>query len=287
MKPLRQQLINDLKLRNYSPNTVDAYVRSVRQFAEFHGRSPDQLGADHVRQYLLYLIDKRRISWSTYSVHLCALRFFYNTTLGRDTLLRGVPCPKGQKRLPVVLTFDEVTQFFNACHNFKHQTMFLCAYAGGLRVSEVVNLQVEDIDSGRKMIHIRQGKGQRDRYVPLSPRLLIVLREYWKQYRPETWLFYGSSKSRRMTANKVSRACRFVRLEAGLNKNVTMHTLRHSYATHLLEAGVDLRTIQVLLGHRQIKTTAKYTHVSRKLLESTPSPLDLLIDRTQQPEADA
>lgn len=286
MTPLRQRMIDDLKLRNYSPHTVTSYVQAVRRFAEFHGRSPDDLGAEHVRQYLLHLVNERRVSWGTYNIHLCALRFLYNVTLGRETLLKGIPCPKEQKRLPVVLTFEEATRFFNACRNFKHQTMFLCAYAGGLRVSEVVKLQVVDIDSGRDTIHVRQAKGGRDRYVPLSTRLLALLREYWKQYRPETWLFYGPSKSCPITANNVSRACRLVCQEAGLGKHVTMHTLRHSYATHLLEAGVDLRTIQVLLGHRQIKTTAKYTHVSRKLLESTPSPLDLLISRTVHPQVE-
>ncbi len=287
MTPLRRRMIDDLKLRNYSPYTIDGYVRAVRKFAEFHGRSPDELGNEHVRQFLLHLVNVRRVAWGTYNIHLCALRFLYNVTLGRETLLKGIPCPKEQKHLPVVLTFEEATQLFNACRNFKHQTMFLCAYAGGLRVSEVAHLKVADIDSGRNVLHIRQSKGWRDRYVPLSPRLLVVLREYWEQYRPQTWLFYGPDKCRHITSNNISRACAVTREQAGLGKHVTMHTLRHSYATHLLEAGVDLRTIQVLLGHKQIKTTAKYTHVSRKLLESTPSPLDLLINRTVHPQANA
>ncbi len=287
MKPLRQRMIDDLKLRNYSPNTVDGYVRAVRKFAEFHGRSPEDLGPEHVRQFLLHLVEERRVAWGTYNLYLCGLRFFFNVTLGREESLNGIPCPKEQKRLPVVLTFEEVTQFFNACRNFKHQTMFLCAYAGGLRISEVAHLQIGDIDSGRNMIHIRQSKGWRDRYVPLSPRLLTLLREYWKQYRPESWLFYGSSRSRPISTESITRACIRTRERSGLGKQMTMHTLRHSYATHLLEAGVDLRTIQVLLGHRHISTTATYTHVSRKLLGSTPSPLDLLIGQSVAAEADS
>ncbi len=276
MTPLRQRMTDDLKLRNYSANTVESYLRAVRKFAEFHGRSPDELGPEQVRQFLLYLVEERRVAWGTYNVHLCATPFLYNVTLERDTLLKGIPCPKEQKRLPVVLTYKEVTQFFNACRNFKHQTMFLCAYAGGLRISEIANLQINDIDRGRDIIHIRQAKGGRDRLVPLSPRLLVVLREYWKQYRPEAWLFFGESKDRPITRGCISRACVKVREQAGLSKHVTMHTFRHSFATHLLESGSDIRTIQELLGHKDVSTTMIYTHVLNRPGVVVKSPLDSL-----------
>ena len=279
MTPLRRRMIEDMQLRNFAPGTQQAYLYAVKAFATHFGKSPDQLSRDHVRQFLVHLVEERRVAWSTYNIHLCGLRFLYHVTLGQDTLLTGIPCPKEPKRLPVVLTFDEVTQFFDACENLKQSAMFLCAYAAGMRVSEVVNLQIGDIDSGRMTIHIRQGKGWRDRYVPLSPRLLQVLREYWKDYRPQDWLFPGQPATQPLHTATVGRHFANVRRRAGLGKHATMHSLRHSYATHLLEAGVDLRTIQVLLGHRQIKTTARYTHVSRELLDATPSPLDLLADR--------
>jgi integrase/recombinase XerD len=282
MTPLRQKMIEDMQLRNFSLHTQRAYVRAARQFAMYFGRSPEALDQNHVREYLIHLVQERGVAWGTYNIHLCALRFLFHVTLERDALLKGIPCPKEARRLPVVLTFEEVTQFFDACENLKQSALFLCAYAGGMRVSEVVHLRLEDIDSGRMMIHIRQGKGWRDRYVPLSPRLLAVLREYWKEYRPPEWLFPGQPADQPLTTGTVMRHFRRVRRLSALGKQATMHSLRHSYATHLLEAGVDLRTIQVLLGHRQIKTTAKYTHVSGKLLQSTPSPLDLLADRQLQ-----
>lgn len=282
MTPLRQRMIEDMQMRNFAPATQKAYLTAVKAFAAHFGNSPDQLGKEHVRQFLVHLVEKRRVAWSTYNIHLCSLRFLFHVTLGQDTLLAGIPCPKEPKRLPVVLTFEEITQFFDACENLKQSAMFLCAYGAGMRVSEVVHLKIADIDSGRMMIHIRQGKGWRDRYVPLSPRLLQLLREYWKEYRPKEWLFTGQPATNPLTSGTLIRHFRRVRQQARLGKQATMHTLRHSYATHLLEAGVDLRTIQVLLGHRQIKTTAIYTHVSRELLESTPSPLDLLADRQLQ-----
>jgi integrase/recombinase XerD len=186
----------------------------------------------------------------------------------------------------VVLSFDEVAQFFDACQSQKYLTMFLCGYAGGMRVSEVANLRVKDIDTQRMVIHIRQSKGWRDRYIPLSPRLLETLQEYREKFQPTEWLFTGKLKDRPLKPDSVICHCRAVSEEAGLGKRVTMHALRHSYATHLLEAGIDLRSIQLLLGHRHIKTTTIYTHVSQERLASTPSPLDLLLNRKQQ-SADA
>lgn len=276
MTALRQRMIEELKLRNFAVNTQDAYLRAVTKFAEHFGKSPDQLGKDEVRTYLLHLVEHRQASWSTYNIALCALRFLYHVVLGRDSLLAGVPFPKGEKKLPMVLSMGEVAQFFRVIRNPKHRAMFMTMYSGGLRVSEVVGLKASDIDSARMLIWIRQGKGRKDRCVGLSKRLLLLLREYWKARRPTVYLFPGRFPDKPMATATVGMLCRKIAKKAGLKKHVTPHTLRHSYATHLLERGTDLRTIQVLLGHRSIKTTALYTHVSRKTLQSTPSPLDLL-----------
>jgi integrase/recombinase XerD len=284
MTPLRQRMIDDMRLRNFSPHTARNYLKAVERLAKHFGMSPDKISQEQIRQYLLYLIHERKIAWSTYNVIRCALKFLYEVTLRRTEDFQAIPCPKGEKRLPVVLAFDEVSQFFDTCQSPKYLTMFLCGYAGGMRVSEVVNLRVKDIDTQRMVIHIRQSKGWRDRYVPLSPRLLETLQEYREKFQPTEWLFTGKLKDRPLASNSLIRHCQYVSEEAGLGKRVTMHALRHSYATHLLEAGIDLRSIQLLLGHRHIKTTTIYTHVSQERLASTPSPLDLLLDRKQPPK---
>ncbi len=276
MTALRQRMIEELKLRNFAVNTQEAYLRAVTKFAEHFGKSPDQLGKDEVRTYLLHLVEKRQASWSRYNIALCALRFLYHVVLERDSLLDGVPFPKGEKKLPVVLSMGEVTQFLRVIRNLKHRAMFMTMYSGGLRVSELLELKASDIDSARMLIRIRQGKGRKDRYVGLSERLLLLLKEYWKARRPTDYLFPGRFPGKPMTRASAGLLCRKIAKQAGLTKRVTPHTLRHSYATHLLECGTDLRTIQILLGHRSIRTTALYTHVSRKTLESTPNLLDLL-----------
>jgi site-specific recombinase XerD len=280
MTPLRQRMIEDMKLRNYAPRTIQVYVERVATFAKHFGKSPRRLGAAEVRAYLLFLIQEKHASWSYYGQALCALRFVYRTTLAKKWVLDGVVSPKKQKKLPVVLSPAEVTQFFAAITGLKHRALLMTAYAAGLRVSEVVALRVDDIDSRRMVIRIRQAKGQKDRYVMLSPRLLTILREYWKADRPTPFLFPGNVPDRPITARTVEKACRDAREAAGLGKHVTVHTLRHSFATHLLEAGTDLRTIQVLLGHRSLRTTAVYTHVSAATLETTQSPLDRLAPPT-------
>ena len=276
MTPLRQRMTEELRLRNYSRHTEVSYLRAVEQFANHFGKSPERMGPKEVREYCLYLIEDLRVPWSTYNIKLCALRFLYHKTLNRDRLLLGVPCPKGEQRLPVVLSCEEVKQFFEATKTLKQRTLFMCAYSCGLRVSELASLRIEDIDSQRMVVHVQLGKGKKDRYIPLSVHLLALLREYWQEYRPEYWLFPGKPKQKPLSEHTIALHCRKVRARANLGKHVTVHTLRHSYATHLMEAGADLRTIQVLLGHRNIRTTARYTHVSRKLLNSAPNPLDLL-----------
>jgi site-specific recombinase XerD len=269
-------MIEDMRLRNFAPGTVAVYVNCVARFARHFGKSPGLLGPDDVRAYLLHLIEQRRSSWSYYNQNLQALRFLYNVTLDRDWVLKHLACPKRPKRLPVVLSGEELVRFFAAIDGLKHRASLMTAYAAGLRVSEVAALRVEDIDSRRMVIRVRQGKGSKDRYVMLSPKLLGLLRAYWKAARPRVWLFPGSDPGRPITTSAVRKACQRAREAAGLGKHVTVHTLRHSFATHLLEAGTDLRTIQVLLGHHSPRTTAVYTHVSPAAVRATASPLDRL-----------
>jgi integrase/recombinase XerD len=276
MTRLRQRMIEEMKLRNLSPRTIEVYVSRVANFARYFGRTPEVLGRDEVRSYLLHLVQEKKVSWSVYNQSVAALRFLYEVTLDREGVLVRIACPKQPKRLPVVLSLEEVTRFFAAIIGVKHRAILMTAYAAGLRISEVVALRVDDIDSKRMVLRVRQGKGRRDRNVMLSPRLLTLLREYWKIARPTDRLFPGQVEGQPLTVGSVHRICVQAARAAGLDKHVTVHTLRHSFATHLLEAGTNIRTVQVLLGHRNIKTTAVYTHVSPIALETTRSPLDQL-----------
>jgi site-specific recombinase XerD len=248
------------------------------QLAEFFGESPDTLAPEDIRRYLLHLRDERRVANATYIVHLAALRFFYRVTLQRKEIIEGIVFPKEEKQLPVVLSLEEVEAFFEALGSLKYRAILMTAYGAGLRVSEVVSLRVSDIDSCRMLIRIDQGKGRKDRYVPLPRRLLEVLREYWKAARPSDFLFPSRSKTGHLTRHSVWRACKRAMHKLGQRKNISPHTMRHSFATQLLENGTDIRVIQVLLGHRSLRTTAVYTRVSRKTFESMVSPLDLLED---------
>jgi integrase/recombinase XerD len=276
MTPLRQRMIEDMRLRNYADHTIEVYVQRVATFAKHFGKSPERLDAADVRAYLLFLIQEKHASWSYYGQAICAIRLLYRVTLGKDWVVEGVASPRKGQKLPIVLSLDEVTQFFEGIANLKHRAILMTAYAAGLRISEVVGLRVADIDSRRMTIRICQGKGRKDRDVMLSPRLLAVLRAYWKAVRPTDWLFPGNVPGRPLTDGAVHRICVRAALKSGLGKHITIHTLRHSFATHLLEAGTDLRTIQVLLGHRSLRTTAVYTHVSAATLQATQSPLDRL-----------
>lgn len=276
MTPLRRRMIDDMTLRNFAPRTIQAYVRCVAKFALHFQRSPEFLGPEEVRSFLLHLVQKRRASLSQYIVNRCALRFFYRVTLRRNDILESIVPVKRPRVLPVVLSTDEMARFFAAINNLQHRAILMTAYAAGLRVSEVIRLRVADIDSERMVIHVRQGKGQKDRYVMLSPRLLEVLREYWKVVRPRDILFPGAFPDRPITDKSVRDACYRARHAAHLDKHVAVHTLRHSFATHLLEAGTDLRTIQILLGHRSFNTTARYVHVATASLPSIQSPFDRL-----------
>jgi site-specific recombinase XerD len=276
MTPLRQRFVDDLRLRNYSPRTIEAYVAGVARLAKHFGRSPDQLGTEEVRAFQLHLVGLH-VSWSLFNQTVCALRFFYGVTLGRPEQVPFIPFGKRPKTLPCVLSPDEVLRLFEATTTRRDRVLLQTAYACGLRIGELLHLRVTDIDSGRMVVHIRQGKGNKDRLVPLSPRLLDDLRRYWQQYRPTTWLFPGAFADRPLTAGNVQRLCQRLVARAGITKPATPHTLRHSYATHLLEAGVDVVTLQKLLGHRDLSTTAHYLHLSTERLRQTPSLLDLLV----------
>ncbi len=276
MTPLRRRMIDDMTLRNLAPKTIESYVQRISGFAQYFKTSPEHLGPDHVRAYLLHLVHERRLSWSHFNQVRSALRFLYSVTLKQDWVMQDIVCAKKPRTLPVVLSLDELTRFFAAITNLKHRAILMTAYAAGLRLSEVTHLRVADIDSQRMVIRVRQGKGQKDRYVMLSQNLLVVLREYWKVARSRDYLFPGVQPDRPISRRTVMNACRDAREIAGMGKSVTVHTLRHSFATHLLESGTDLRTIQILLGHRSLGTTARYTHVATAASQSTQSPFDLL-----------
>jgi integrase/recombinase XerD len=276
MSSLRQRMIEDLRLRNRSASTIQTYVRRVADMAIHFDRSPEHLTVEEIRSYLVHLVTVKQVSWTVFNQTRCALKFLYHQTLNRQDKIPKVGFPKQERRLPVVLSLEEVLCFFRALPSLRNRAILMTAYAAGLRVSEVVSLRVEDIDSRRMVIHVRRGKGHKQRYVMLSPRLLALLREYWRAARPQGWLFPGHGTGRPLTKGAVQRACRLARQAAGLTKQVTPHTLRHSFATHLLEAGTDVVTIQALLGHTSLKTTSRYLHVSTERIRAARSPLEFL-----------
>jgi site-specific recombinase XerD len=279
MTPLRQRLLEDLQRRNYAPKTIACYVLHVAQFARHFGRSPDQLGADEVRSWQLHLLQVKRASWSAYNQSACALRFFYGTCLGRPEMAKALPYGKRPKTLPTVLSRDEVLQFFAAFATDPDRMLVRTTYACGLRIGEVVRLRVADIDSRRGVVVVRQGKGRKDRQVPLSPHLLAELRDYWRRHRPQEWLFAKRDRPGHCSITALQRRVARAVRALGWSKRVSLHTLRHSYATHLLEAGVDVVTLQRLLGHNDLETTARYLHVSTLHLQRLPNPLDELVAR--------
>jgi integrase/recombinase XerD len=269
MTPLRQRMLEDMEMRNFSPITRKSYVRQVAQFAMHIGKSPDQLGPEEIRTYLLSLL-RRDASCNQFNVSRCALRFFYRVTLKRE--FPDIVCPKKPRKLPVVLSQSEVAQLLATPKKLKHRAILATLYAAGLRVSELVDLRVTDIDSQRMVIRVQQGKGNKDRYVMLSPMLLELLRAYWQERRPQERLFP-------VTKRCVQLMCASMARKAKLDKRVSPHTLRHCFATHLLENGENIRKIQVLLGHRSVQTTARYLYVSMETITSTCSPLDRLASK--------
>jgi len=273
--PLRERMLQDLKIRNLSPRTQECYLWHVEQYAKHFGKSPALLGPEHIRQYQTHIVEHKRSSWSGFNQAVCALRFLYGITLGQDWTIQHIPFAKREKKLPEVLSVEEVRRLLRAVANMKHRAALMAIYSGGLRLTEGTGLRLADLDSERMTIHVRQGKGRRDRFVPLSETLLKFLRDYWRVYHPQSYLFPGATLDRPLHASSLQKAFHVARQRSGIKKVVSVHTLRHSFATHHLEAGTDLRTIQVLLGHGSLSTTAIYLHVSQKLKRGA-SPLDAL-----------
>ncbi len=277
MSALRQRMIEDMQVRNYSPRTVEAYVSAVSKLARQVKKSPDQVSGEEVRAFQVDLLAKKP-SWSQFNQVVAGLRFFFGTTLGRAGMVEMLPYGKRPKRLPVVLSVEEVAQLLAAARPGRERVLLQTAYACGLRISELLWLQVTDIDSARMVVNVRQGKGAKDRQVPLSARLLIELRMWWCRHRTKPWLFPGMterSQHKPMNVTSVQRMVKQVVTRAQLRKSASMHTLRHSYATHMLEAGVDVVTLQKLLGHSDLSTTARYLHVSRRQMQKMPDLLAL------------
>jgi site-specific recombinase XerD len=273
--PLRRRMIEDMRVRNLSPATQEAYVRAVEKLSRHFGRSPDRLNLEDVRAFQVHLASQGN-AWSTVNQTVCALRFFYGVTLGREKMPKHLAYAHEPSKLPVVLSASEVMRFLAAVPSVRSRAALTTAYAAGLRVSEAVSLKITDIDSERMTIRVEHGKGGKDRYVMLSPRLLAILRAYWRIARPRDWLFPGRDASRPLNPVSLHRACRLAAAAAGLDKRVTVHTLRHSFATHLLENGTNIRVIQLLLGHSNLSTTARYMQVATSTIHGTVSPLDRL-----------
>jgi len=290
MTPLRQRMIEDMRVRNYTAGTQQNYLRHVAHFAKYFGRSPEQLDLEAVHQYQLYLLQERKLSPESVNLFVSAIKFLYLVTLEMPWSEDSFPRPMRPSKLPVVLSCEELMQFFDYVAGLKNRAVLMICYGAGLRISEAVSLKVGDVDSSRMLIRVEQGKGGKDRYVPLSPRLLEVLRRYWRGCRPsgarsaarEDFLFPSWRGDRHLTSETLRDACRDAVRQAGLKKKLTPHTLRHCFATHLLENGTDIRIIQVLLGHSRIDTTARYTSVSPQLAGATVSPLDLLDSKARQ-----
>jgi integrase/recombinase XerD len=280
MSPLRRRMIEDMTLRNLSRSTQQSYLYAVAKFSRHFNHSPDRLGTEEIRAYQLHLIEQK-CSWAHVNQVACALRFFYGITLGQKDALQRIVSGREPEKLPPVLSREEIARFLEAVPGFRNRVALATAYAAGLRVGEVVRLKIDSIDSQRMLLHIENGKGGRDRYAMLSPRLLEILRRYWKRARPSVWLFPGQEPGSHVTRGALQCACRIARRRARINKHVTTHSLRHSFATHLLEGGTDIRIIQVLLGHTHLETTARYAQVATGLIAATQSPFDnLSIDVT-------
>jgi integrase/recombinase XerD len=282
MTQLRRRMQEELQRRNYSEITCTCYVRHVAAFAKHFGKSPDLLGAEEIKQFQLHLI-REKVSWSGYIQAMAALRFLYVKTLGLAFMAEKIPYPRRPKHLPTVLSKEEVSRLLDATRSLKHRALLMTLYGAGLRVSEACRLTVADIDSSRMVIHVQQAKGRKDRDVMLSPVLLATLRQYWKQCQTKHWLFPGHGTNKPITTKAVFLMTRHAAARAKITKNVSPHVLRHSFATHLLESGTDIRTIQLLLGHAEIDTTVIYLHVSQHHLQHTASPLDALAECQNKP----
>lgn len=277
MTPLRRRMLEEMQVRNLAETTQRAYLQQVARFAQHFGRCPSKLGPREIREYQLHVL-KQKAGVSKLTQAVAALRFLYGKTLGRSWAVEAIAYPKRRKKLPRVLSREQIAQILGSISNLKHRAIVMTLYGCGLRCGEVTHLRIEDIDSRRMLLRVSQGKSRWERQVPLSPKLLAVLREYWKQDRPETWLFFGKSRDRPMGNEGVRWIFHKICLDLPEIPRFAPHVLRHSYATHLLEDGVDLRTIQMILGHSSIRTTMIYTHVSERMLREASSPLESLPD---------
>ena len=285
MTPLRQRMLDELQRRNYSPSTFRGYIQAVKQFENYFDESPDKLGTEEVRRFQLYLLKEKKLEPSTVKIRLSALRFLYKKTLRRrDIDIDDLPFPKVPKKLPVVLSHEEVTRLIEAASNLKYRTILMLLYSTGIRRAEAPLIKLADIDSQRMIIHIRQGKGSRDRDLPMSPKLLDALRAYYRSKRPKIYLFPSTAGrlgvEKPMSDKTVWHAVLGAAKRAGLTKTIGPHTLRHTFATHLCEAGADLRTIQVLLGHASLRHTVIYLHLSQRHLRAVINPLDQITLRS-------
>lgn len=289
MTHLRKMMLEELQLRNYAKTTIDSYIRAVEDFSRYFNCSPDRLGPRHIREYQAALFQKRKFSPNTVTQHLAALRFFYVKTLKKAWSITETPYPKKAVHLPTILSQEEVARLIDAALTPYHRTLLMTLYATGVRRAELTHLKVSNVDSKRMVIHVQGGKGRKDRDVLLSPKLLEELRTHWHRLRrkPSVWLFPGNrhhSGNQPIDTKVVWHACKEAAQRAGLQKDVHPHTLRHCFATHLLEAGADLRTIQTLLGHSDLEETTLYLHLSERHLNATASPLDSLKLKDSSPQ---
>ena len=277
MTPLRQRLTEDMQVRNLSPHTQATYVLQVSLFARYFSKSPEALGPEGIRSYQVYLTNQEKLAPGSILIAVAALRFLYKVTLHKDWSFEDIiPAPKKPQKLPIVLSPEEVRHFLSCVPSPKHRTILTVCYAAGLRISEAVGLRPSDIDSQRMVIRVEQGKGQKDRYVMLSPKLLETLRDWWRMDKPRPWLFPGDIPGRHITRYAVGEACREAHRRCHIPKPITPHSLRHAFAVCLLEYGTDVRRIQLLLGHRSLATTARYLRIATSKVCSTTSPFDLL-----------
>jgi site-specific recombinase XerD len=277
MTPLRRRMIEDMRIRNLAPLTQTVYVEQVARFARHFAQSPERLGQAEIRAWQIYLVEEKRLAVSSISVAVAALRFFYTVTLKRPWIVEDdIPTSRQPKRLPVVPSPEEVALFLGAVKSPKHRAILTVCYAAGLRVSEAVSLKPAAIDSQRMVVRVEAGKGGKDRYVMLSPTLLELLRSYWKAARPQEWLFPGNRPGQPISRCAVELACKQALERSGIGKPLTPHSLRHAFAVHLLESGADLRTIQLLLGHRSLNTTSRYLRIATSKVCATASPLEAL-----------
>jgi len=276
---LRKMMLEELERRNYSQGTIRYYMRFVERFAQHFGKAPDKLGPDDLRSYQAYLLKGRKLSAGSVEHHVSALRFFFLRTLHRHEFRQFLPYPKVRRKLPKILSREEVARLIDASRDLFQRTLLMVLYGTGLRRAEIARLKIADVDSQRMILHVVDGKGHKDRDLPLSPTLLEALRAYWRWLKPRTWLF--PSRMHRdleqpITAKTVWRACTEAAKQSGMQKKVTPHLIRHSWATHLLEGGTDLRTIQLLLGHEDLETTARYLHLSQQHLRQVANPIEEL-----------